>query len=64
MKNLITLFFIITLTSYSQDKIQQVEVVKTDTQIEEFSKKIGTKEFKLDFLDLIVFPALSLVMKK
>lgn len=64
MKNLIILFFIITLTSYSQDKIQQVEVVKTDTQIEKFSKQIGTKEFKLDFLDLIVFPALSLGYEK
>jgi hypothetical protein len=64
MKNLITLFFIITLTSYSQEKIQQVEVVKTDTQIEEFSKTIGTKEFKVDFLDLLVFPALSLGYEK
>ena len=64
MKNLITLFFIITLTSYSQDKIQKVEVIKTDTQIEEFSKQIGTKEFKLDFLDLLVFPALSVGYEK
>ena len=64
MKNLITLFFIISLTSYSQDKIQQVEVVKTDTQIEEFSKQIGTKEFKLDFFDLLVFPALSVGYEK
>ena len=64
MKNLITLFFIITLTSYSQEKIQQVEVVKTDTQIEEFSKTIGTKEFKVDFLDLLVFPALSVGYEK
>jgi hypothetical protein len=64
MKNLITLFFIISLTSYSQDKIQQVEIVKTDTQIEEFSKQIGTKEFKLDFLDLLVFPALSVGYEK
>ena len=64
MKNLITLFFIFSLTSYSQDKIQQVEVVKTDTQIEEFSKQIGTKEFKLDFLDLLVFPALSVGYEK
>ena len=64
MKNLITLFFIITLTSYSQDKIQQVEVIKTDTQIEEFSKQIGTEEFKLDFLDLLVFPALSVGYEK
>jgi hypothetical protein len=64
MKNLITLFFIITLTSYSQEKIQKVEVVKSDTQIEEFSKKIGTKEFKLDFLDLLVFPAISVGYEK
>mgnify|MGYP003687841893 FL=1 len=64
MKNLITLFFIITLTSYSQDKIQQVEVVKTDSQIEKFSKQIGSKEFKLDFLDLLVFPALSVGYEK
>jgi hypothetical protein len=64
MKNLITLFFIITLTSYSQDKIQQVEVIKTDTQIEKFSKQIGTKEFKVDFLDLLVFPALSVGYEK
>lgn len=64
MKNLIILFFIITLTSYSQDKIQQVEVIKTDTQIEKFSKQIGKKEFKLDFLDLLVFPALSIGYEK
>ena len=64
MKNLITLFFIISLTSYSQDKIQQVEVVKTYTQIEKFSKQIGSKEFKLDFLDLLVFPALSVGYEK
>ena len=50
MKNLITLFFIISLTSYSQDKIQQVEVVKTDTQIESFSKEMGQNELKFDFL--------------
>ena len=64
MKNLITLFFIITLTSYSQEKIQKVEVIKTDTQIEKFSKQIGTKEFKVDFLDLLVFPALSVGYEK
>ena len=64
MKNLITLFFIISLTSYSKNNVQQVEVVKTDTQIEEFSKQIGTEEFKLDFLDLLVFPALSVGYEK
>ena len=64
MKNLLTLLFIFSLTSYSQNNIQQVEVVKTDTQIEEFSKQIGTEEFKLDFLDLLVFPALSVGYEK
>ena len=64
MKNLLTLLFIFSLTSYSQNNVQQVEVVKTDTQIEEFSKQIGTEEFKLDFLDLLVFPALSVGYEK
>ena len=64
MKNLLTLLFIFSLTSYSQNNVQQVEVVKTDTQIEEFSKQIGTEEFKLDFLDLLVFPAISVGYEK
>jgi hypothetical protein len=64
MKNLLILFFILSLTSYSQDNIQRVEVIKTNTQIEEFSNKIGKNEFKVDFLDLLVFPALSVGYEK
>ena len=64
MKNILLLLFVFSLTSYSQDTVQQVEVIKTNTQIEKFSKEIGTKEFKVDFLDLLVFPALSVGYEK
>jgi hypothetical protein len=64
MKNLFILFFVLSLTCYSQDDIQKVEIVKTNTQIEEFSDKIGKNEFKVDFLDLLVFPALSVGYEK
>ena len=64
MKNLITLFFIITLTSYSQDKIQQVEVVKTDTQIVNFANEIGQQEFRIDFFDLLVLGSLQVGYEK
>ena len=50
MKNLIALLFIFSLASYSQEKIQQVEVVDTNTQIETFSKEIGQNELRFDFL--------------
>ena len=59
MKNLITLFFIISLTSYSQDKIQQVEVVETDTQIQNFSTEIGQNELRFDFLSLLAYESFS-----
>ena len=64
MKNLLTLLFIFSLTSYSQDKIQQVEVVKTNTQIEEFSKQIGQQEFRIDFFDLLVMESLHVGYEK
>ena len=64
MKNILLLLFVFSLTSYSQDTVQQVEVIKTNTQIEKFSKQIGTKEFKVDFLDLLVFPAISVGYEK
>jgi putative salt-induced outer membrane protein YdiY len=58
MKNLIILFFIFSLTCYSQDKIQQVEVIKTNTQIEKFSKNIGQNEFKVNLFDALVYESL------
>lgn len=64
MKNLLALLFIFSLTSYSQYKVQQVEVVKTDTQIEEFSKQIGQQEFRIDFFDLLVMESLNVGYEK
>ena len=55
MKYLITLLFIFSLTSYSQDKIQQVEVIETDTQIQNFSSEIGQNELRFDFLSLLAY---------
>jgi hypothetical protein len=64
MKNIVLVLFVFSLTSFSQEDTQKVVVVKTNTQIENFSKEIGTKEFKVDFLDLLVFPALSVGYEK
>ena len=59
MKNILLLLFIFSLTSYSQDKIQQVEVVKTDTQIQNFSSEIGQNELRFDFLSLLAYDSFS-----
>jgi len=59
MKNLIALLFIFSLASYSQEKIQQVEVVDTNTQIETFSKEIGQNELRFDFLSLLAYDSFS-----
>ena len=48
MKNILLLLFVFSLTTYSQDKIQQVEVVETDTQIQNFSTEIGQNELRFD----------------
>ena len=59
MKYLITLLFIFSLTSYSQDKIQQVEVIETDTQIQNFSSEIGQNELRFDFFSLLAYDSFS-----
>jgi hypothetical protein len=59
MKNTLSLLFLFSLTSYSQDKIQQVEVIETDTQIQNFSSEIGQNELRFDFLSLLVSEAFS-----
>ena len=59
MKNILLLFFVFSLTTYSQDKIQQVEVVETDTQIQNFSTEIGQNELRFDFLSLLAYDSFS-----
>ncbi len=65
MKRVTLLFFAMVFThSFSQDKIQQVEVVKTDKQISELFDEIGDTEIKLDVIDILTQPALNLGYEK
>ena len=52
MKKLIIIFVLIPLLSIAQE-VQKVEVVKSDTQIENLNKLLGQNEIKIDFLDFI-----------
>ena len=63
MKKLIIIFILIPLLSIAQE-VQKVEVVKSDTQIENLNKLLGQNEIKIDFLDFIIFPALTLGYEK
>ena len=64
MKNSIIILLIIPLFSFSQEKVQKVEVVKSDTQIEEFTSSLGKNEIRVDFLDLLAVPALTIAYEK
>ena len=63
MKKLIITFVLIPLLSIAQE-VQKVEVVKSDTQIENLNTLLGQNEIKIDFLDFIIFPALTLGYEK
>ena len=62
-KTLLILFFLVPLYIISQE-VQKVEVVKSDTQIENLNELLGQNEIKIDFLDFIIFPALTLGYEK
>lgn len=62
-KILLILFFLFPLYNISQE-VQKVEVVKSDTQIENLNELLGQNEIKVDFLDFILFPALTLGYEK
>ena len=62
-KILLILFFLVPLYNISQE-VQKVEVVKSDTQIENLNTLLGQNEIKIDFLDFIIFPALTLGYEK
>ena len=63
MKKLIIIFVLIPLLSIAQE-VEKVEVIKSDTQIENLNKLLGQNEIKIDFLDFIIFPALTLGYEK
>ncbi len=64
MKKLTLLFLLIPLISLTQEEIQKVQVIKSDNQIEELTSSLGDHELRMDFLDLLVFPALSIGYEK
>jgi hypothetical protein len=49
---------------FAQNKDNEVVVIKSDNQIEEFTSSLGQNELRLDFLDLLIFPALSVGFEK
>jgi hypothetical protein len=64
MKKYIIIFLSIPSLLFAQNKDNEVIVIKSDKQIEEFTSSLGQNELRLDFLDLLVFPALSVGFEK
>jgi hypothetical protein len=64
MKKYIIIFLSIPSLLFAQNKDNEVVVIKSDNQIEEFTSSLGQNELRLDFLDLLVFPALSVGFEK
>jgi hypothetical protein len=64
MKKYIIIFLSIPSLLFAQNKDNEVVVIKSDNQIEEFTSSLGQNELRLDFLDLLIFPALSVGFEK
>ena len=64
MKNFLWLLVLIPIISFSQEKTEEVVVVKSNKQIEEFTKSLGSDQLRVDFLDLLLFPALTVAYEK
>jgi len=62
-KILITVFVLIPFLNISQE-VQKVEVIKSETQIEKLNELLGQNEIKIDFLDFLLFPALTIGYEK
>ena len=64
MKNFLWLLVFTPIISFSQEKTEEVVVVKSNKQIEEFTNSLGSDELRVDFLDLLLFPALTVAYEK
>ena len=49
MKNFLWLLVFTPIISFSQEKIDEVVVVKSNKQIEEFTNSLGSDELRVDF---------------
>jgi hypothetical protein len=63
MRSLLLILLLIPLLSSSQE-IQQVEIVKSEKQVEKLTELVGENELKIDFLDFLLFPALTVGYEK
>ena len=64
MRKFVLIFIIIPSILIAQNDVNEVVVIKSDKQIEEFSSSLGQNELKIDFLDFLIFPALTVGYEK
>ena len=64
MRKFVLIFIIIPSILIAQNDANEVVVIKSDKQIEEFSSSLGQNELKIDFLDFLIFPALTVGYEK
>ena len=63
MKNIILLILLFSVSVNSQ-KVQQVEVVKSDNQISDLFEELGRNELKLDLIDILSLPAFDITYER
>ena len=64
MRKFVLIFLIIPSILIAQNDVNEVVVIKSDKQMEEFTSSLGQNELKIDFLDLLMFPALTVGYEK
>ena len=64
MRKFVLIFLIIPSILIAQNDVNEVVVIKSDKQIEEFTSSLGQNELKIDFLDLLILPALTVGYEK
>ena len=64
MRKFVLIFIIIPSILIAQNDVNEVVVIKSDKQMEEFTSSLGQNELKIDFLDLLMFPALTVGYEK
>ena len=64
MRKFVLIFIIIPSILIAQNDVNEVVVIKSDKQIEKFASSLGQNELKIDFLDLLIFPALTVGYEK
>lgn len=64
MKKIILILLILPSIMMAQEPPKKVTVIKSDQQIENFTSSLGKNELKIDFLDFLIGPALTIGYEK